>query len=77
MDDYEQNDIMGYDYRPRLEIKKIIFESEKVDEVKTAIGKTNANLIYFPKVIAPKINLQSLNLTKVFENQEIEIWKAN
>lgn len=77
MDDYEQNDIMGYDYRPRFEIKKTIFESEKVDEVKSAIGKTNANLIYFPKAVAPKIDLKSLNLTKLFENGEIEIWKAN
>jgi hypothetical protein len=75
MDDYEQADIMGYDYRSRLEIKKTIFESEKEDEVKIAIGKTNANLIYFPKPLAPKVNLESLNLTKLFDNQEVEVWK--
>jgi hypothetical protein len=77
MDDYEQNDIMGYDYRKRFEIKKTIFESEKIDEVKNAISKSNANLIYFPKVVSPKVNLQSLNLVKIFENSEIEAWKIN
>ncbi len=75
MDDYEQNDIMGYNYAPRLKVKETIFGGERIDEVKTAMGETNANIIYFPKVVAPKVNLQSLNLTKLFENQEIEIWQ--
>jgi hypothetical protein len=77
MDDYEQNDIMGYDYKSRFEIKKIVFESLDINAIKTAIGKTNINLIYFPKPLAPKINLESLHLTKLFENGEIEVWKAN
>ena len=77
MDDYEQADIMGYDYKPRFEIKKIIFESNSSTEVKTALAETNANLIYFPKPLSPKIDLASIHLTKFFENQEIEIWKIN
>ncbi|KKR27058.1 MAG: hypothetical protein UT58_C0001G0036, partial [Microgenomates group bacterium GW2011_GWC1_39_7b] len=46
-------------------------------EVKTALAETNANLIYFPKPLSPKIDLASIHLTKFFENQEIEIWKIN
>ena len=74
-DDYEQADIMGYDYKERLEIKKTIFESSKINDVATAISKTNANLMYFPVILSPKVNLEALHLTKIFENKEIEIWK--
>ncbi len=77
MDDYEQVDIMGYDYKPRLEVKKVVFESEKSNEVKAAISKAGVNLIYFSKPIAPKVNLETLGFTKIFENQEIEIWKIS
>ncbi len=74
-DDYEQVDIMGYDYRPRLKIKETIFNSEKIEEVKSAIKSTNASILYYPKAIAPKVNIDSLGLVKFFENSEIIIWK--
>ena len=75
--DYEQVDIMGYDYRIRLEIKKIIFESKDLDEVSKSLSSTNTNLLYFPKALRPKIDLQNIGLTLFFENQEIEVWKIN
>ncbi len=77
MDDYEQVDIMGYDYKLRFETKKIIFESEDMEEVKTAIESTGSNILYFPKAVKPKLNPEDLGLTKLFENEEIEVWKIN
>jgi len=77
MDDYEQNDIMAYDYRSRLKIKENIFESEDANIVKQGLDQTNANLVYFPKLLAPKVSLESLGLTKSFENQETEVWTTN
>ncbi len=77
MDDYEQVDIMGYDYRPRYEIKKTIFESEDLEKVKSALSQTNADVLYFPKAERPITNPESLGLTKVFENQAVEVWKIN
>lgn len=74
-DDYEQVDIMGYDYRPRLKIKETIFDSEKIDEVKSAFKSTNADILYYPKAIAPKINIELLGFVKLFENSEVIIWK--
>ena len=68
---------MGYDYRIRLEIKKIIFESKDLDEVSKSLSSTNTNLLYFPKALRPKIDLQNIGLTLFFENQEIEVWKIN
>jgi len=77
MDDSEQADIMGYKYIPRLETKKTIFESIDIKKVKEAITQTNANIIYYPKAMAPKIDLSGIGLTKIFENQLIEVWKAS
>lgn len=77
MDDSEQADIMGYDYQPRMELKKTIFESTETGKVKEAINQTNANIIYYPKAMAPKLDLSIVGLTKIFENQLTEAWKAN
>ncbi|MEK7100355.1 MAG: hypothetical protein AAB872_00930 [Patescibacteria group bacterium] len=74
-DDYEQVDIMGYDYRPRLKIKEVIFNSEKLEEVKTALKSTNANILYYPRIISPILNPSDLSLSKLFENSEVEVWK--
>ena len=74
-DDYEQVDIMGYDYRPRLKTKEMIFNSEKIEEVKSALNSTNAKILYYPKAVSPKIDLKNLDLTKLFENSEIIVWK--
>ena len=76
-DDYEQVDIMGYDFKNRLAIKKIIFESEDNNIVKEAIISTKSDLLYFPKILQPKVNLEMIGFTKFFENQEIEVWKTN
>jgi len=77
MDDYEQLDIMGYDYKPRYEIKKTVFESEDISKVRAALPQTNANILYFPKAEAPIISPEVLDLTKVFENEAIEVWRIN
>ena len=76
-DDYEQVDIMGYDFKERLTTKKMIFENEDQNKIKEAIISTKADLLYFPKILSPKVNPEKLGLTKFFENQEIEVWKTN
>lgn len=74
MDDSEQADIMGYDYKPRLETKKIIFESTDVTKVKEAIILSGANVVYYPKAMAPKVDLTKVGLSEISNNQEISIW---
>lgn len=76
-DDYEQVDIMGYDYKERLKTKEIIFNSEKIEDVKQALKSTNANILYYPKDIKPKVDPEELGLTKIFENSNVEVWKTN
>ena len=74
IDDYEQVDIMGYDYKGRLEIKKEIFTDEKPETVRQKIMQTGGNYLYFPKVLTPKADLEAVGLTKAFENHQVEIW---
>jgi len=76
-DDYEQVDIMGYDYKSRLAIKKTIFNSSDVTLVKNAFISTKANIIYFPKILVPKVSPKLYGLTQIFINDQIEVWKAN
>jgi hypothetical protein len=76
-DDYEQMDIMNYDWKPRLETKNVIFNSINITEVKKAFSKSRANILYFPKVLKPKVNPENIDLTQIFENEEIEVWKTN
>lgn len=75
MDDYEQNDIMGYDYRKRNDVKKIIFSNENPEVVSSNLSQTKADIVYFPKLLSPKIKLDKIDLSKFYENQEVEIWK--
>jgi len=76
-DDYEQADIMGYDWKVRLEIKKTIFDSTNVEDVTSAFKESKANILYFPKILKPKVDPQNYGLTKIFVNDEVEVWKAN
>lgn len=77
MDDYEQLDIMGYDYKPRLENKIVIFEGKNKNKVREALALTGAKIIYFPKETSPKINLEELGFTRTFENDVVEVYQAN
>ena len=72
--DYEQVDIMGYDYKERLEIKKEIFTETDPEIVKQKLLSSGVDYLYFLKPITPKVDLNKINLTKVFENNLVEIW---
>ena len=77
MDDYEQNDIMGYDYRKRLATKQKIFEGSDPNLFVQYLKSTKANLVYFPEILKPKINLATIGLTKIYSNSNAEVWKVN
>ena len=76
-DDYEQVDIMAYDWQKRLENKKVIFSNDNPETVKDYLSKTNANILYYPKILRPVVNPKDVGFTPIFENREVEVWKAN
>ena len=61
----------------RSPAKKIIFESTDIVKVKEVLSLTGIDIVYYPKAMAPKIDLSTVGLTKIFDNQLIEVWKAS
>lgn len=76
-DDYEQVDIMGYDWQERSENKMVIFSNENPQIVRSRFSETEADILYYPKAIRPKVSPEDIGLTPIFENQDAEVWKAN
>lgn len=76
-EDYEQADIMGYSWRERDATKKIIFESSDPKTVQEAFKKTNAGFVYYPRELKPVVSPEVYGLSKIFENNAVEVWKSN
>ncbi len=76
-EDYEQADIMGHNWRERDAVKKDVFESTDIAVVKDKFEKSEADILYYPREIPPKINPEDLGFTKIFENAQVLVWKAN
>jgi hypothetical protein len=75
--DYEQVDIMGYNYKPRLEFQKLFFDSETPNITSKELKDKGISLIYFPTYLKPKRDPKKIGLTKIYSNSEVEIWKVN
>ena len=76
-EDYEQADIMGYKWRERNSVKKIIFENSDQANVQKTFGQTHANIVYYPKKLTPAVSPETYGLSKIFENDEAEVWRLN
>lgn len=76
-DDYEQVDIMGYDFKSRQDSQKKIFEEKDQNLIDKLLRESGVNYIYYPKLLAPKADLAALGLKQVFDNSEVKIWKVN
>lgn len=76
-DDYEQVDIMGYDFKHRKELKKNVFESEDRDTIKESLQEISPDYIYYPKGMSPVTNLEEFGVQKVFENNKAVVLKVN
>lgn len=74
-EDYEQADIMGYDWQKRDSVKKIIFENSDPETIKESFKKTKSDILYYPKELKPVVNPSEYGLSKIFENEGAEVWK--
>jgi hypothetical protein len=75
--DYEQVDIMGYDYKPRKEFARIFFDLTTPDITSDNLRQKGISLIYFPTLLSPKRNLIKMDLIKIYSSPEVEIWSVN
>ncbi len=71
----EQVDIMGYDYQKRLETKKLIFETGDSSIFSQKLKETNADILYYPKILKPKVDPSLAGFKRIYENDKVEIWK--
>jgi hypothetical protein len=74
--DREQVDIMGYSFADREKNQRDFFESKDINFDKISLAKnfSGVKYIYFPTMLRPKADLVKVGLTKIFENDEAEVW---
>lgn len=74
--DYEQVDIMGYDYKQRLSLEQQVFQETSSLTASQMLKGRNINFLYFPKQLAPKF-LPQPGFEVVYQNEGAEVWKVN
>jgi len=75
-EDYEQVDIMGYDYEQRVANQNLIFKETNNNQILNTLKNEKITFVYFPKTHKPKIDLSEIGLVKYYENDEVEIWEV-
>lgn len=73
--DFEQVDIMGYDYKKRQQTQRELFATNNKNHFKTLLQGAEINLIYFPTEMQPIIDLSTVGFTKVYDRDSIQVWK--
>ncbi len=76
-DDHEQVDIMGYDWKGRLDLKEKIFNEKDPKTFVNEVLQTKSQILYFPKAFRPAVDLTKTGLIKNYENSETEVWRIN
>jgi len=74
--DYEQVDIMGYDYKQRVINQNLIFKETNNNQILNTLRSEKITFVYFPKTLKPKVDLSKVGLIKYFENDKVEIWEV-
>ena len=75
--DYEQVDIMGYNYHSRQDFAWRFFNSTSPDITINDLKQRGISLVYFPTSLFPKRDLKKTGLTKIYTSSEVEIWSVN
>lgn len=76
-DDYEQVDIMGYNWKKRMDVKNAVFNEIEVSLAEKAFIESGAQILYYPKIVSPKVSPDNYGLTKIFMNDAVEVWTTN
>lgn len=74
--DMEQADIMGYNFKDKLNFQQSIFLEENPKNFEQKLKDNKIEYLYFPLLLNPRVDLTKTNLQKVFSNHQVEIWKV-
>lgn len=77
LEDYIQQEIFQNDYKKRLVESTDFLNGRDKDWSIKFLKKNNIRYIYLLKINKYSLNLGGLNLKKVFENEEVDIFKTN
>lgn len=73
--DIEQVDIMGYDFKSRLNAQEGLFNETNPQTFEKEVRSMKVNYLYFPLLQKPKVDLTKTAFQKVFQNESAELWK--
>lgn len=76
LSDTEQLDIMGYDFKKRLEFTKNIFLENDPNIFSNNLKENGIDYLYLPIPLSLKVDLTKTYFKKVFSNSLVEIWKV-
>lgn len=70
-------EILGVDYKGRLQIQKDILAAREPEIFKKMLKDNKISYLYLPKFFKFSINQELYGINKIFENSEVEIYKVN
>jgi hypothetical protein len=75
--DLVNQEILGVDYKGRLQLTRDILAQREPELISKMLKENNIRYIYAPKVFHFQPNPEEYNLTNIFENSEVDIFKVN
>jgi hypothetical protein len=69
-------DILGIDYKNRLQAQKEIFAGRESEIIKKVFKDNHIEYIYLPKISNFSIDQEKVGVKKIYGNDEIEIYKV-
>ena len=69
-------EILGIDYKGRLQAQKDIMAQKEPEMIKKILQEGRINYIYTPRIYDFTPDLGKLGLERIFENDEVEIYRV-
>lgn len=70
-------EILGIDYKGRSQTQKDILAAREPEIFKKMLKTSNISYLYFPKFFKFSIDNELYGIKRIFENEEVEIYKIN
>lgn len=70
-------DILGFDYKGRLQIQKEVFEQKEISKIKEILQKEKINYIYAPRIANFSPDQIQAGIKSIYLNDEVTIYRVN
>lgn len=76
IEDVEQQIVLGTDYKSRLEDANRFFNEKNLSWSNEFLKENNISYVYLPKIYALPMAEQEYSMQKIFENEEVNIYRV-